>query len=207
MILFNRHQPTGQGLLEATIAIGVVLVGLIGTVTLTTSTVVSSGESESRIVAANLAREGIEAVRIIRDSNWLSGPTTSWDSGINDATDLTALTMLNPTTFAWSLDFTPTDFTDSRTILWRDVTSGLYLHNLSAPASQTPYARLVKLYAICRQSSVETATAASCQAGTGTKVGVRVVAIVQWAEAGRAHQLSLEDWLYNWRFAPPSYVP
>jgi Tfp pilus assembly protein PilV len=201
--------PVGQGLLEATIAIGVVLVGLIGTVTLTTSSIISSGESENRIVAANLAREGIEAVRVIRDSNWLVGPSLAWDTGLNHVSYPGAITKLDPTTLRWSLYFiSSTDFSNAFTKLYRDTDTGLYLQSegaLPATASQTSYARQLKIYAVCRQGSTETATAAVCTAGT--KVGLKVVSTVQWSQGGQTHKLSLEDWLYNWRFAPPTYVP
>lgn len=87
-----KHQPQsslprGQGLLEVIIGVGVIIAGTVGSVTLISSTIKASRQSNTRILAASLAREGIEVVRNIRDSNWLvmqanAVPgTTSW-SGI-----------------------------------------------------------------------------------------------------------------------------
>lgn len=66
-----RHDSRGQGLLETIIALGVILAGTIGTISLLISTMNSGRESSNKVVATNLAREAIEAARNIRDSNWL----------------------------------------------------------------------------------------------------------------------------------------
>lgn len=65
------RQGVGQGLLEAIIGIGVILAGTVGTITLVSSTVRAGRTTNNEIVAASLAREGIEVVRAQRDSNWL----------------------------------------------------------------------------------------------------------------------------------------
>ena len=211
----------GQGLLEATIAIGVIMTGLIGAMTLTTSTVMSSEESEMRIVAANLAREGIEAARIIRDSAWLGGPLNTWRASLASATspaDVTAIVVLDPTNFNWSVDFTPTDFSDNRTSLWRygagSSWPGLFIQSLSdlslMAASRTAYHRLLKPYPICGRylsgNDEIVNQPLPCPPGY-SQVGVRVVSIVQWSEGGRSRNVTLEDWLYDWRFAAPTQLP
>lgn len=77
--------PHGQGLLEATLAIGMILIGLGAVLTLTIQNVSATASSSQRLVAAQLAREGIEAVRDLRDSNWLAAnnkkPAQLWDDG------------------------------------------------------------------------------------------------------------------------------
>ncbi len=79
----------GFTLLEGIIAITVISVGLTAALSLALSNLASSTGNEKRIVAANLAREGIELVRNQRDSNWLkmdlnkatdSGTNYSWDT-------------------------------------------------------------------------------------------------------------------------------
>lgn len=78
--------PAGQGLLEATLAIGMILVGLGAVLSLTLQNVSATNASSQRLIAAQLAREAIEAVRAQRDSNWLaagnSRPTQVWDDGV-----------------------------------------------------------------------------------------------------------------------------
>ncbi|MEK7637054.1 MAG: hypothetical protein AAB402_01510 [Patescibacteria group bacterium] len=78
-----------QTLLEAVLAIGVILVATISATTLIVTTISAGQSSEDKIVAANLAREGVEIMRGIRDSNWMrqsqnvlnssTGTTFAWD--------------------------------------------------------------------------------------------------------------------------------
>ncbi len=83
---------SGQSLLEAIIAIGVILVATISATTLIVTTISTGQISADKIQAANFAREGVEVVRGIRDSNWLkrsqniadevttgTGTTVQWD--------------------------------------------------------------------------------------------------------------------------------
>lgn len=86
------QQRPSQTLLEAVLAIGVILVAVIGSTTLIVTTITAGQSSEDKIVAGNLAREGIEVVRGIRDSNWMkrsmnetclaTGYIYDWDTAI-----------------------------------------------------------------------------------------------------------------------------
>ena len=62
---------SGQTLLEMVIAIGVITVSVFGTVGLIVTTIKAGRVSQNRVEAANFAREGIEAIRAARDSNYL----------------------------------------------------------------------------------------------------------------------------------------
>ncbi len=63
---------SGQTLLELVIAAGVISTATIAAITLIIRTMTVGQVSESKVEAINYAREGIEVVRMIRDSNWLS---------------------------------------------------------------------------------------------------------------------------------------
>lgn len=86
--MLNRSRPA-QSLLEAIIAIGVILVATISATTLIIVTITAGRASTDKIEAANFAREGVEVVRQIRDSNWMkraqninnpsTGTTYAWD--------------------------------------------------------------------------------------------------------------------------------
>ncbi|MBI1975186.1 MAG: hypothetical protein HYS57_02380 [Parcubacteria group bacterium] len=65
-------QPQGFSLLEAIIVVGLVLVGMVPLVALMMKTVAQASFVQDQLVAANLAQEGIEIVRAIRDENWLN---------------------------------------------------------------------------------------------------------------------------------------
>ncbi len=61
----------GFTLLEGIIAMTVITVGLVAGMSLAISNISTAQNNERRVVAVNLAREGVEAIRNIRDSNWL----------------------------------------------------------------------------------------------------------------------------------------
>ena len=50
------HHPSGQGLLETVIALGIISVGLVAALSLTTSSFAASREGVGRLIATNLAR-------------------------------------------------------------------------------------------------------------------------------------------------------
>ena len=103
-----RRLRTAQSLLEAILAIGVILVATISSATLIVSTVFASSVSRDRIEATNLAREGFEVVREIRDSNWMkraenvvdgSGTTVLWDDTGSTTDGYEALDSIADTNF------------------------------------------------------------------------------------------------------------
>lgn len=72
-------------LIEVTVAIFLVTVGVGGTFALIQQSISSISISSSRLVASYLAQEGIEIVRNIRDTNWLeqrTAPTIPWNDGL-----------------------------------------------------------------------------------------------------------------------------
>lgn len=75
--------PAGVTLLESVIAIGVLLVGVVGTLVLVNTTIKLGRVNQDRIAAQNLAREGMELVYSLRNSATyanLHDATTTWDS-------------------------------------------------------------------------------------------------------------------------------
>ena len=61
----------GMTFLELMVAMFVLIVGISGTVGLIQRTISSAAMSVSQLKAAYLAKEGVEVVRNIRDSNWV----------------------------------------------------------------------------------------------------------------------------------------
>ena len=84
------HRSSGQSLLELIVALGVILAGVLGGLTLVISSITAARRTQQQIIAQNLAREGLELVRSVRDSNWLDPnyPTSpdAWDRGLIDTT-------------------------------------------------------------------------------------------------------------------------
>lgn len=67
--LLGRSE-SGFTFVEVVVAIAVVTIALLATVVVGSQTVNTSNTNERKVVATNLAREGVELVRSIRDSNW-----------------------------------------------------------------------------------------------------------------------------------------
>lgn len=67
-----RHSQSGQTLVETLLATFILTTSLVAGLSLAIYALTSSAVSENQVIASNLAREGIEAVRMMRDSNWLA---------------------------------------------------------------------------------------------------------------------------------------
>jgi type II secretory pathway pseudopilin PulG len=69
--IFGRRRSRGETLLEVIMSIFIVATGSAAATTLIVSAIQANGFSRDNLIALNLAAEGIEAVRNIRDTNWL----------------------------------------------------------------------------------------------------------------------------------------
>ncbi|MDD4607143.1 MAG: hypothetical protein PHS07_02275 [Patescibacteria group bacterium] len=73
-----QKNNSGQSLIETIVAFGILTTGIVAIMSLTASGLFNSGISRQRIVAINLAREGLEITRAIRDSRWLNPDTVDF---------------------------------------------------------------------------------------------------------------------------------
>lgn len=80
-IFKNKKNVPGFSLIEMLLVIFIVAVGLVGVSQLVVQSLQSQHISERTVVAYQLAQEGIELVRYIRDTNWLT-PGNSWNDGL-----------------------------------------------------------------------------------------------------------------------------
>ncbi|GAC1413093.1 MAG: hypothetical protein NVSMB66_4080 [Candidatus Doudnabacteria bacterium] len=67
-----KNQQLGQTLIETLVAIFILLTGLISAISLAVYSYKSIDNSSKQIVAASLASESLEAIKNIRDTNWLN---------------------------------------------------------------------------------------------------------------------------------------
>ena len=192
----NMNLKKGQGLLEIIVAIGVLSTGVISAITLMTTSLNSVKEIETRFIGTNLAREGIEVARAMRDSNWLQ--SKKFDEALEGAgLDYTGIVYFNSATGFWSVDFGADALTDDETIMLREG-NGLLIQapaGIGVDLAKTLYRRLITLNAICDDGSV-LSSGAACPA---QKIGIEARSLVAWNVGPRKHQAEFVLNLYDWR--------
>jgi len=76
----SKLSNQGFSLLDVIVATGLILTGVVAITALLWQITTSARYSADRFVATNLAQEGVEIVRSMRDSNWIGGG--NWDNGL-----------------------------------------------------------------------------------------------------------------------------
>lgn len=173
-ILRNRG---GQGLIETMVAIGIFITGMISSVALIIGSLAAGQQSSDQIVASNLAWEGIEVVKNIRDSNYLAG--AAWNTGLTGA-DTSAIAIWDDAANTWTINFSPSALTDAAAVMYRS--AGIYKQSTTTPPGQaTNFSRLITLDP------------------NGTVNMLIVRSQVLWTEKGASRTTTAETRLYDWR--------
>lgn len=84
MLIRKIKTNKGFSILEILILISVILVSLTGLISLSIGSIKSQTNSRNALVAVELAQEGIEIVRNIRDTNWLNLSSSDWNSNLGN---------------------------------------------------------------------------------------------------------------------------
>lgn len=209
---------SGQTLIEVLLALAIILVGMMSLVSTLINAKITADASVDSAIAVQLAREPVEAARFIRDSNWLkreNGLGTSYNESlmrdnVGDPNDYSAVYTWDPPAtdpaLAIQFNFDPDTSTDPLTQVYRD-SDNFYRH---APSFVTTiYSRYVTLYPICSSDGgvteqLITADGQDCVATYGSpEIGLQVNSTVTWSSRGTDHTVTLEERLYNWRYAQP----
>ena len=200
----------GQTLIEMLIAFMVIAVGLFAAASIVYSNLGLVQRDQDEVTATNLAREGVEMAKQLRDSNWLApaaplgSPTDGFDAGFYSGTDYSATPVWNPLAVGGtvpSFNFVANDFsTDNTKIVLTQ--QGVLVNadsslGLTNPA-KTPFRRILTFNPICANYSVKSSGTA-CDVSTGAKIGIRVKSDVQWVRAGQTKDFIVYDDLYDWR--------
>ncbi|MFH1667680.1 MAG: hypothetical protein ABH884_01480 [Candidatus Komeilibacteria bacterium] len=188
----------GQGFMEVIVAIAIMLIGIVAVLILTSYNLTAANYGEKRLIASNLAREALEAVRNMRDSNWLAG--NSWDNDFDFDGDAV------PAYFI--VDFTPSEtgglysLAEVSEIATCGADCKLYLHTSSfnheeEGGADSGFSRNIEVRDICTNGLDVVDQACS---GQGDRVGLAVTAKVQWrANNSDIRQVVIEDRLFAWR--------
>ncbi len=199
----GRSASAGQTIMEAVIAAGIIATAVSSALTLVQASINGEKESEFGIVGTNLAREGVEVVRTIRDSNWLAG--RPWDDGLEGADqDYTGIPVFSTVDNNWTMDFTPNELPEDGARVYRFTSGdaglvGLNFQTIAPPseAAVTNFNRLLELDPICADRTVKV-SGEECGAGND-KIGIRATARVTWYSGGRRRTIAVEETLFDWR--------
>jgi prepilin-type N-terminal cleavage/methylation domain-containing protein len=75
-----KKKEKGFTLIEMLIAVSVMTIGIVGVYALVPQIISVTASNTDKLIASQLAREGMELVRNIRDTNWLKN--ANWDAGL-----------------------------------------------------------------------------------------------------------------------------
>ena len=184
----------GESIIESLIGIAIIIIALAGIMALFSDNIRLNHSTRNRIIAINLAREGIEAVRFVRDSNWLvysNDRRVCWnndtendcvDSGSDGITDFPLNgnynAVMDPADFTWKLE-EDSDGLDLDNQL--NLHNNFYLH--TASGSTTPFQRQIQISYVDETGSGISVTNAS------ENNRMKVLSIVQW---GNNEKIELE---------------
>jgi len=209
----------GFTLVELIIALGVFSSGIMAAFTLALAGLNTSIENFDRINAANLAREGIELIRNVRDSNWLKIDNNvdkddvdengiqyyDWDDSINNGyynIDKNGISEQN--SIFLPCDPNGLDCIDNCAAceLKYHNSDHLYLHNGDI---STNIFRAIEIFEICLDGDwdekIPDDIEESCSdlVGNYKTIGIEVTSRVFWEKAGKKHYTDVKEKLYNWK--------
>jgi type II secretory pathway pseudopilin PulG len=178
----NFSSSSGFTIVEAMIAAVVISVGLIGVLTLCTMSMKLGRISLNRVIAANLAQEGIEVIRSMRDDIWLSGDLEPWDDppfNVTGGWD-DGIVFWNTLSDNWEWDITSSGYWAGARF-YLDA-QGRYIQYGSLPSSgaATNFWRTIEIYDDLPNAR-------------------RVIVKVKWDEGNKFYEIKVEDWLYSWK--------
>lgn len=192
---FIKKSTCGQTLLEAVVAIGLILSVLISIAGFISLNIFGQKYNENTIIASNLAREGIEVARHIRDSNrkqsknFITGSDHFYKFFNKEYGDW----------YQWLLEpkdpFGGSSF-DENFRLKLDV-NNLYGNF----GTITPFKRRIIIDGICSALECGDGICSSGEGSCAHTIGYRITSQVEWQEntqGKKTHLYELKDFLYNW---------
>ena len=160
----------GFTILETTVAIFILVVALVAAISAFYGIMIATSSISSRLTAAYLAQEGIEIIRNIRDTNWLSD--SDWESDFADCESQNGC-QVDYTTGTGEI--IPQPYTDS--------CLKIDLNNFYSYSGETPtkFKRKITITHPEEQSHI-----------------LNVSVLVEWEEKGEQYNFTVEEQLYNW---------
>lgn len=201
VIKHKRANAPAQTLIELISATFILAVGLVGVLGLTTANVRNQTIGSIRLVASNLAREGIELARNVRDTNWVK--IEQWDAGLFGDQD--SCSVLNDSMdgfrFVDSCGDENAVFTEPYRIYQQTDGRFVQLEDPGEDVTRTPYFRRIRFNPICQDKNTKAEKIVKSIGCTGTdeKIGIHILSETGWQGAGGSQSTTIVEQLYNWR--------
>jgi len=196
--IFKKGYRRGFTVLETLVAISVLLVGIVGPISLITHALFSTSFSRNHIVAYNLAQEGIELMRALRDDMALCptlGPTNFANLGSLAPGYFEFDALLSTTIGCGAVSMNvpqPIQKIASTCNTPLHLNSGMYTYT---GGTLTGFSRCVR---VCSPPDAVPCSAVSDLDVPGVDQ-IEIISTVSWEERGAIKNISLRDRLYNWK--------
>jgi len=181
-----NYPPRGFTLIETMVAITLLAVALIGPFIAVQNSLQSSYVARDQLIASQLAQEGIEYIRGVRDANYFAG--RAWMAGISSYTTCYGAA---PSGYC-HIDPTRGDVhTDSPNHSAMDQ---------YAATSSVPYLRLSTAGLYNQQASGGTVTKFKrlVRVNTLSATQVRITVFVSWVTGNKPYTIIVTDTLHDW---------
>jgi len=159
----------GISILEVVVAIMIIAVGMVGVLSLVIQNVKAQYINKNVLIASGLAQEGLELVRNIRDTNWITSDKTWNQDIVGDGTYTIDYSGL----FSINMAVNSIDEAGARLYVDGD---GLYTH--TATATSTNFYRLINV--------------------VDNTDYLDVKCTIRWKDGTQNHNYTAETFLYNW---------
>ena len=162
----------GFSLLEMIIVIFIVTAGLIGILSLVSQNIIVANINKNTLIASQLAQEGLELVRNVRDGNWLDG--ADWKLGAGGFGSDSDIVQDGDYAIDYTGIISAAGINDMNAAL--KINGNFYEHGAGA---DTPFNRLIQVN------------------DNGNYIEVECV--VQWRDRGQLYDYTASTVLYDWR--------
>jgi Tfp pilus assembly protein PilV len=168
-----RRSRRAFSLVEIIVILFIISLGLMAILSLIIQNIQSQSYNRNNLTAYQLAQEGIEMIRKVRDSNWKV--SAAFTLGLATTTGTTYQNYMD------YRDTWPHDASANPTLLTilKQDSAGLYFHDSVSPATTSPFSRLIRTKKLDNNS-------------------LQVNSVVSWQDHNRNYSYDLETILYNW---------
>lgn len=163
----------GFTIVEIMVVLLVVALALVGILSLITQTIQGQSYNKDNLTASQLAQEGIELIRRVRDSNWKA--SQPFNTNLAPAVGMV---------FPYYMDYRdsaphPHNLSQPGELVLHQDSNGFYFNDINSAATSTPFSRLITVVLLDSKS-------------------MEVNCTVTWGDHNRSYSYNLETLLYDW---------